>query len=96
MKNIEVKEEAKKYSIIIKKTAQKFLDGLDDKNFNRIDDKIMSLKFNPFPKGIKKLFVYECYRMRVGNFRLLYTVDTKKYEITILDIDNRKDVYKRK
>lgn len=39
--------------------------------------------------------LYDYYRVRVGDYRILYTVDFKKRVILILDIDNRKDVYKR-
>jgi mRNA interferase RelE/StbE len=96
MKSLEEKEINKEYSIIIKKTPQKFLEYLNDKDYHKIDEKIMSLKNNPFQKGVKKLFVYECLRLRVGDYRILYNVNSKELEITILDIDNRKDVYKKK
>ncbi|MDT3740399.1 MAG: type II toxin-antitoxin system RelE/ParE family toxin [Candidatus Kapabacteria bacterium] len=96
MKSLERREITEQYSIIIKKTPQKFLENLNDKDYFKIDEKILSLKNNPFQKGVKKLFVYDCLRIRVGNYRILYNVNTKKFEITILDIDNRKDVYKKK
>jgi hypothetical protein len=53
-------KEVKIYSLIIQKTPQKFMKGLDDRIFNRIDEKIMSLKSNPFPRNSKKLFVFDC------------------------------------
>jgi mRNA interferase RelE/StbE len=96
MKNIEAKEEAKSFSIIIKRTPQKFLDGLRDNIYNKIDDKIYNLKLNPLPKGYKKLIGFDCYRIRCGNYRILYSIDFKGLVITILDIDARKEVYKKK
>ncbi len=97
MKNSENPENAvKDYSIEIKKSAQKFLMNLEDKYFDKIDDKIQSLKSNPHPKNSKKLLVFDCYRVRVGVYRILYTVDYANTKICILDIDNRKDVYKSK
>ncbi len=97
MKNSEKQEKKdNEYSIIINKSAQKFLNEIDDRNFERIDEKILNLKENPFPRNSKKLFLYECYRMRAGDYRILYTVNQEKCVITILDIDNRKDIYKKK
>ncbi|MEI6091536.1 MAG: type II toxin-antitoxin system RelE/ParE family toxin [bacterium] len=97
MKNfVETEKEIKKYSIILKRTPQKFLENLDDKSFDKIDEKILSLKVDPFLRQMKKLEVFDCYRVRVGDYRILYTVDSKEYIITILDIANRKDIYKKK
>jgi mRNA interferase RelE/StbE len=96
MKNSAKPEKKADYSIIIQKTPQKFLKAIDDKNFSKIDDKILSLKSNPYPRNSKKLFLFDCYRVRVGDYRILYTVNPIDLVITILDIDNRKDVYKKK
>lgn len=97
MKNIAEPEKViKKYSVIIKRTPQKFLEVLSDKIFDKIDSKIIDLKTNPYPAKSKKLFVFDCFRIRVGDYRILYTVNPKESSITILDIDNRKDVYKQK
>lgn len=59
MKNTEKPEKKpKEYSIIIKKSALKFLDNLDDKTFGKIDERIISLKTNPHPNNSKKLIQY--------------------------------------
>ncbi len=70
--------------------------NLEDKYFDKIYGKIQSLKSDPHPKNSKKLLVFDCYRVRVGVYRILYTVDYTNNPICILDIDNRKDVYKSK
>lgn len=49
----------------------------------------------PDGTDIKKLKGQEMYRLRVGNYRILYTTDEKIKIITVENIDNRGDVYKR-
>ena len=49
----------------------------------------------PMGTDIKKLQGLEMYRMRVGDMRVLYTIDDVIYVISIENIDNRGDVYKR-
>ena len=46
--------EVKEYSLIIKSTPAKFLERIDDKTFDKIDNKIISLKTNPYPRNSKK------------------------------------------
>ena len=55
----------------------------------------MAINQLPSGAGIKKLQGYDMYRMRVGNIRILYTIDEVIRVITIENIDNRGDVYKR-
>ncbi|MFA6570793.1 MAG: type II toxin-antitoxin system RelE/ParE family toxin [Bacteroidota bacterium] len=42
------------------------------------------------------MFVYDCFRVKVGDYRILYTIEPKELIITILDIAHRKDIYKKK
>ena len=84
------------FSVVIKNSARKFLEKIDDKNFAGIDKKILALKIKPFPRNSKKLIASDFHRIRAGNYRVLYSVDTSDFVVTILDIDNRKDIYKKK
>ena len=56
--------------------------------------KIESLEKEPFPLGNKKLAGREGWRVRVGDYRLLYTVDLKNKELTILSAGHRKEIYR--
>lgn len=97
MKQSEEQEKgARLFSISIKQTARKFLESLDDRYFSRIDEKITQLKTNPYPSGSRKLVSTDFRRLRAGSFRIIYVVDHDKSIITILDIDHRKDVYRKK
>lgn len=80
------------YKIVFQKAALKFLKKQDKKTQERLLKAI-----NQLPSGtdIKKLQGLEMYRMRVGDMRILYTIDDIVMIISIENIDNRGDVYKR-
>jgi len=56
---------------------------------------IDSLAQNPFPAGCKKLAKEELYRIRVGDYRIVYSVDINSKVVTIERIKHRKDVYRK-
>ena len=85
-----------RYSLEIKPSAGKELDALDDALFARIDRKIMALAENPRPPGCKKLKGYkDQWRIRVGDYRVVYTVDDQKLLVEVTRIRHRRDVYKQ-
>ncbi len=59
-----------------------------------IISKIKLLVDNPHPPHTKKLAGREGWRIRVGDYRILYTVNNKQQEVIILSVANRKDAYK--
>lgn len=83
------------YKLKIKKTARKELDDLPDTIYLKIDEAILSLKENPFPyPQSKKLKGEDKRRLRVGDYRVVYTVDEKEKVITIFRVRHRKEVYR--
>jgi mRNA interferase RelE/StbE len=83
-----------KYSLEIKQSAQKELDALDDALFNRIDRKILVLAENPRPAGCKKLKGYkDQWRVRVGDWRVVYIVDDTAKLVSVTRIAHRREVY---
>lgn len=82
-----------KYTIIFEKAALKFLRKQDKPTQTRLLTVI-----NKLPEGtdIKKLQGYDnLYRLRVGNIRVIYTIQEELRIIDIENIDNRGDVYKK-
>jgi mRNA interferase RelE/StbE len=74
-----------KYSLEIKHSAQKELDALDQTLFTRIDRRILELAAEPRPAGCKKLKGYrDQWRLRVGDWRVVYIVDDVSRLIIIL------------
>jgi mRNA interferase RelE/StbE len=83
------------YALSIKQSAQKELDAFDDALFARIDRKILALRGNPRPAGCKKLNGYkDHWRIRLGDWRVVYIIDDGAKLITITRIAHRRDVYK--
>lgn len=82
------------YNIVFKKTAQKELVGLPKQDVARIVKRIKELSANPRLNGAEKLSGEEKYRIRQGNYRILYSIDDKNSTIMIVKIAHRKEVYR--
>ena len=83
-----------KYSLEITTSAQKELDSLDDPLFERIDRRILALADDPRPVGSKKPKGFkESWRIRVGDWRVVYLVDDAAKLATITRVAHRREVY---
>jgi mRNA interferase RelE/StbE len=82
-----------KYKIEIKKSAVKELNDLPANDLKRIIQKIQNLTYEPRPPGCKKLTGEEKYRIRSGNYRILYIIEDDILIIYIVKIGHRRDVY---
>lgn len=81
------------YRIIIKKKAKKFIDKLPINERKRI---VYAIEQLPNGEDIKKLKGYDgLLRLRVGEYRIIYSVDNGKLIVYIVDAGNRGDIYKR-
>ena len=83
------------YRLEIKKSAKKELDSLPNQIFQKIDKTIFSLKNNPYPypQPIKLKGEYKR-RLRIGDYRVVYTVDEQQKIVTIFRVRHRKNVYR--
>ena len=83
-----------KYSLEIKRSAQKELDALDDALFTRIDRKLLALADDPRPPGSKKLKGYkDQWRVRVGDWRVPYIIEDAAKLVSITRVAHRREVY---
>lgn len=82
------------YKIEIKKSAQKEIYSLQNNYLSKIIKKINSLSKNPRPSGCKKLSGDEKYRVRVGSFRILYSIEDDVLVIYVVKVGHRNNVYK--
>ncbi|MBF0473794.1 MAG: type II toxin-antitoxin system RelE/ParE family toxin [Nitrospirae bacterium] len=83
------------YKIVIKKSATKEMNNITDPDFSKIAKTILSLNEKPYPyPQSKRLKGEDKYRLRVGNYRIVYTIDEKQRLITIFKVCHRKDVYR--
>ena len=83
-----------KYRIRIIPKAEKDLDAIVGHDFDAIKKKILALSENPRPFGCKKLIADEGYRLRSGDFRIVYRIDDSAREIIIYRIKHRKEAYR--
>lgn len=82
-----------RYTISISKTAQKQLDKLSDRIAAPIIDAISSLANNPRPNGCKKLKGRSGYRIRKGDFRIIYDIFDNILLINVIAVGDRKEIY---
>ncbi len=92
-----------KYRITIKKSAAKELEALPKKDLRRIIKRIQSLADNPPPRllvedksggGSQKLSRQEQYRIRQGDYRIVYSMEDKDLLIDIFKIGHRREIYR--
>ena len=83
-----------KYTVEISANARKQLKRLPKAQQKKLLDKIDSLSENPRPFGYKKLFYYTDYfRVRVGNYRIIYMLEDALLLVLIAEVTDRKDAY---
>jgi mRNA interferase RelE/StbE len=82
------------YAIYVERRAKKEMKRLPDTIFNRIQEKIEALSLRPYPAGCKKMNGYEnAWRVRVGDYRIVYAVDDSLKRIDIRAVGHRQYVY---
>jgi mRNA interferase RelE/StbE len=84
------------YKVLIKTSAGKELAEVGSKSDReKLVARIQSLAAGPRPHGSEKLAGYaDRYRVRQGNYRVIYLIDDEKSIVTIFKIGHRKDVYR--
>jgi mRNA interferase RelE/StbE len=82
-----------KYKISFKKSAAKEMESLPHADLQRVIQKIKKLEDAPRPTESKKLSNYDLFRIRQGDYRIVYFIDDTNLELKIFKIGHRKDVY---
>ena len=85
-----------KYRIEIKSSAVKEIKKLPTSDLKKVLAKIESLAENPRPHDSVKLSGEEKYRIRSGDYRILYMIEDAVLVVYVVKIGHRKDIYKRK
>lgn len=82
------------YQLVMKRSAEKELLALPAADQARVEKLILSLAENPRPIGCEKLSGRMEWRVRAGNFRVLYTIDDNTVIVVIVKVGNRREVYR--
>lgn len=82
------------YAIFILRRSQKELADLPADPYRQVKEAISALPQTPRPVGCQKLVGRDGWRIRVGDYRILYDIDDKKKTLTILHIGHRRDIYR--
>ena len=81
------------YQVLIEKQVQKQLDKIQEPEYSRIKSLITQLATNPRPTGCKKLKGRNGYRIRHGNYRIIYEIKDSILSVFILAAGHRKEIY---
>lgn len=81
------------YKVVILRKAVKQLEILPAKDYRAIKSKIMALGENPRPHDCKKLKGRDGFRIRQGNYRIIYDIRDEILTVRVIIIGHRKDVY---
>ena len=84
------------YKIFIKPSAKKELESLPQNDLITIVEKIKNLSLDPRPHGAEKLSGDDKYRIRQGNYRIVYSIGDDNLIVVVVKIGHRRDVYRKK
>jgi mRNA interferase RelE/StbE len=83
------------YSILLAPPAERQLKALAEPTQKRIVKRLRTLAANPRPRGVKKLAGEDdLYRIREGDYRIVYTIHDKELIVLVLKIGDRKEIYR--
>jgi mRNA interferase RelE/StbE len=82
------------YEVILLRKCRKFLDAFQFQEHERVVKSIIELEQNPRPRGVEKLKGSEFWRIREGNYRIVYVIDDKNRTVTITRIGHRREIYR--
>jgi len=84
-----------RYEVSLKRSVlRKDLDRIPNADVRRIMEAIGGLGENPRPTGVKRLSVQEQYRIRQGDYRIVYSIQDQDHTVWVVKVGHRRDVYR--
>ncbi len=83
-----------KYRVLIIPSAQKELAALPQGTYESVRDAILALGQDPRPPGCIKLSAREGWRIRQGDYRVIYEIDDGPKTVTVLRVRHRREAYR--
>lgn len=81
------------YEVVISPAASRQLRKLPQPVAEKIEAQLLLLENNPRPAGCKKLSGFEAWRIRIGNYRVIYEIQDTILVVTVIAIGDRKEIY---
>lgn len=82
------------YNIFFKDSVRKDLDSIPKNDLQRIIERIGNLAEDPRPVGCEKLSGQEKYRVRQGNYRIIYSIQDTELTVWVVKVGHRREVYR--
>ena len=87
--------EPRRYEILLTRAAERGLASLSKSELRRVDAKIQGLAEIPRPPGVKKLEgADDLYRIRCGDYRIVYQIEVARLVIVVVNVGHRRDIYR--
>ena len=83
-----------KYQVILPRSVQKELNRLPDEISNRILTRLAGLESKPRPADVKKLKGRDAWRIRTGDYRVIYEIHDRVLQVIIITVGHRRDIYR--
>jgi mRNA interferase RelE/StbE len=82
------------YSVLVKRSAERELRDIPKRDLGRVMARIRGLAEDPRPPGGEKLSGHDRYRLRQGDYRVVYAVDDEERTVEVVKIGHRREVYR--
>ncbi len=82
------------YKVELRRSVQKSLEKIQTQERLKIISALLETEQNPRPRGIEKIRGVELWRIREGDYRIVFSIDDNEKMITIVRIGNRRDIYR--
>jgi mRNA interferase RelE/StbE len=83
----------KRYTVVVTEKVKKIILKLPSSIASKIENSLLKLEENPRPPGFKKLKGRSGYRIRIGDYRVIYEIEDNILRVIVIDIGHRKDIY---
>jgi mRNA interferase RelE/StbE len=80
--------------VILPRSVQKELDRLPDDVVKRILARLSRLEANPRPADVKKLKGRDAWRIRVGDYRVIYEIHDRELQVLVITVGHRREIYR--
>ena len=83
------------YKVILSKKAEKQLDNIPNPYYQSMKEQLKGLEYNPRPYGYRKLVGHsDLYRIKINNYRIIYSIYDDILKVEVINIDHRKQIYR--